>query len=103
MHECQVCKKPVCNFCTEPFDDNEMRRKHKINDPRCIQVQDITKKMETSHTKKRQIPKNYMDTNSLDSQIEKLEAKEIRNSIENAELKKLRNRRSLQISRKKRQ
>ena len=38
QHFCILCSKKVCNiFCSEPDPDtsNEMRRRHKANDPRC--------------------------------------------------------------------
>ena len=31
QHHCQICKKPVCNFHSEPFDDTELHRVH----PQC--------------------------------------------------------------------
>ena len=40
-HFCTLCGKKVCNiFCSEwdPNSSNEMRRKHKLNDPRCTVI-----------------------------------------------------------------
>ena len=97
MHNCQICKKPVCNFCTEPFDDNEMKRKHFENDPRCIQVQNTTKEMKANQTKEKQQPLKNKDISiSLDSQIEALEAKQNRNQKEKEELRRLKARRQRQ-------
>ena len=50
MHSCQLCNKSVCNFCTEPVDENEMKRKHKSGDIRCKTQQKIGENSE--HLKK---------------------------------------------------
>ena len=39
QHNCVACNKPVCNlFCSiaDPNSSNEMTRRHKDNDPRCV-------------------------------------------------------------------
>ena len=40
QHICRICRKVVCNlFCSimDPTTDNEMKRVHKPNHPKCIQ------------------------------------------------------------------
>ena len=58
MHHCQICMKPVCNFCTEPVGEDEMKRKHKNGDQNCKLI------LTTNDIKESSINNNEMDSNT---------------------------------------
>ena len=43
QHDCTLCGKRVCNFCSEADQNssNEMKRQHKADDPRCHTVTNL--------------------------------------------------------------